>query len=68
MRLCKGKEMMIFELKDREMTLRLDTGFSSGLRTVIYRTSRRAIHSAVYVSSTPCGCAVYMHSCTLDSG
>ena len=65
MRLCKGKEMMIFELKDREMTLRLDTGFSSGLRTVIYRTSRRAIHSAVYVSS---GCAVYMHSCTLDSG
>lgn len=33
MRLCKGKEMMILELKDREKTLRIDTGFSSGMRT-----------------------------------
>lgn len=69
MRLCKGKEMMILELKDRETTLRIDTGFSSGMRTIIYRTSRRATYGADYMSSAPWGCAVYdMHSCPLDSG
>lgn len=60
---------MILELKDRETTLRIDTGFSSGMRTIIYRTSRRATQSAVYMSSAPWGCAMYdMHSYTLASG
>lgn len=58
---------MVLELKDREIILRIGTGFSSGIRAVSYTTTRRVIHSAVYLSDAPWGCVVYdMHSCTRD--